>query len=146
MRIELSTNLPKDSDWVWARVRQSKTLEYVAAPLISFVPKHRSFPDIWEEGDYNSSMKLFGFFPLGSQTIGIEYPGGKDGLVLRDNGHGTMAKVWDHYIFVKQVGGGTRYTDRVDVSAGFLTPFVALFARIFYAHRQRRWKKLARTT
>jgi len=31
----------------------------------------------------------------------------------------------------------------VTIEAGILTPFVWLFARLFYAHRQRRWAALA---
>jgi len=31
----------------------------------------------------------------------------------------------------------------VTIKAGVLTPFVWLFARLFYAHRQRRWATLA---
>ena len=89
-------------------------------------------------------MTLFGVVPIGMQTIGIEYPKGDDGYVLRDNGRGTMISVWDHWIFVEpDEHGGTRYTDRVDVEAGVLTPFVSTFARAFYGHRQRRWQELA---
>ena len=61
---------------------------------------------------------------------------------IRDNGHGAMIKTWDHMIEVAPDGDGTRFTDRVTVDAGWLTPFVALFARVFYRHRQRRWRRL----
>ena len=104
------------------------------------------------EGDYRADMRLFGAIPMGEQTIGIRFPEG-DGsgrgterYVLRDKGHGSSARVWDHFIIVEHDGsGGTSYTDRVTVDAGWRTPFVAAFARAFYAHRQRRWKKLARS-
>jgi len=91
-------------------------------------------------------MLAFGLFPIGEQTIGIEYPL-EDGRrrILRDNGHGALIKQWDHWIFVEPDGEGTRYTDRVDVDAGLLTPFVSAFARIFYRHRQRRWRRLVQT-
>ena len=36
----------------------------------------------------------------------------------------------------------TEYTDRVTIKAGWKTFFVWLWANAFYAHRQRRWKKL----
>jgi len=35
-------------------------------------------------------------------------------------------------------------TDRVHIDAGMLTPLVAAFARLFYAHRQKRWRALAK--
>lgn len=143
MRVELSCWLPQKPEWVWERVQQSSTLDFVAGPLIQFRPKASAFPSVWKEGDYAASMRLFGVLPVGNQTIGIEYPPDAPPMTLRDNGHGTMAKKWDHWIFVRSEGEGTYYTDRVDVSAGVLTPFVALFAKLFYSHRQRRWKKLA---
>lgn len=143
MRVELNCWLPRSPEWVWERVQRSDTLAFVAAPLIAFKPKRAQFPKIWNTGDYETSMSMFGILPLGPQTIGIEYPVDAGPMVLRDNGRGLMAKTWDHWIFVTEEDGGTRYTDRVDVSAGLLTPFVALFARLFYAHRQRRWRLLA---
>jgi hypothetical protein len=32
--------------------------------------------------------------------------------------------------------------DTVEVRAGVLTPFIWLFAQLFYRHRQRRWRAL----
>ncbi|MBE7004664.1 MAG: hypothetical protein E7425_10385 [Ruminococcaceae bacterium] len=32
-----------------------------------------------------------------------------------------------------------RYTDRVEIRAGWITPFIWLWANAFYAHRQRKW-------
>jgi len=81
--------------------------------------------------------------------VGIEYPEGPDisagRAVLRDNGSGRLVPIWDHWIFLEDIGAGrTRYTDRVDVEAGVLTPMIWLFACLFYAHRQRRWHRLIR--
>ncbi|MFV0644418.1 MAG: hypothetical protein ACK5NN_07950 [Sphingomonadaceae bacterium] len=143
MRIELSCWLPRTPEWVWEQVQKSETLDFVAAPMIRFVPKSGSFPAIWTAGNHEASMLLFGILPLGRQRIGIEYPESSDPMVMRDNGGGAMVNTWDHWMFVSAHNGGSRYTDRVDVSAGALTPFAALFARIFYAHRQRRWQKLS---
>jgi hypothetical protein len=46
--------------------------------------------------------------------------------------------------FVAAVGG-TLYRDQVTIQAGMFTPFIWLFAQLFYRHRQRRWRQLART-
>lgn len=61
---------------------------------------------------------------------------------MRDNGHGRSIPVCDHMIEVSPHGDGTLYTDRITVEAGVLTLFVAAFANRFYAHRQRRWRRL----
>ena len=65
--------------------------------------------------------------------------------VLRDDGTGQLATMWDHTIRVEPgLGGGTEYTDIVEVRAGVLTPFVWIFAEVFYRHRQRRWRALVK--
>lgn len=147
--IEISTHLPAAPDLIWKQVCTSRLLTYVTHPLIEFRPiEPRSFPAEWAEGDYQTEMRLFGIFPIGRQTIGIRYPEelSSKRLILRDDGHGASAKVWDHYIFVESDGNqGTKYTDRVTIDAGRRTPFVTAFAWIFYSHRQRRWRRLVQS-
>jgi hypothetical protein len=89
-------------------------------------------------------MALFGVLPLGRQRIGIEFPSPPTGCYqVRDNGQGRIAHTWDHLITIEPLGATQcRYTDRVEVRAGILTPAVALFAALFYRHRQRRWRQL----
>lgn len=36
----------------------------------------------------------------------------------------------------------TEYTDEVEIGAGWKTPFVYLWAKAFYSHRQKKWIKL----
>ena len=116
---------------------------YITSPIIRFVPVEGSFPARWEGRDYQAQIYAFGILPLGQQTIGIEYPPAEgDCRMLRDNGRGQLIKRWDHWLLVEPENGGTHYTDRVDIEAGILTPFIALYARMFFAHRQRRWRKL----
>ena len=35
-----------------------------------------------------------------------------------------------------------KYTDRVEIRAGWKTPFIRLWAEAFYAHRQRKWNHM----
>ena len=93
-------------------------------------------------------MFLFGFIPLGWQAIVISLPEPRGNTrFVRDNGHSPLIRRWDHWITIEpsEDGKRTRYTDTVEVEAGLLTPVIAAFARVFYAHRQRRWRALART-
>lgn len=65
---------------------------------------------------------------------------------IRDNGYGPLIKRWDHWITIAPgVDGTTSYTDRVVIEAGLLTPLIAGFARVFYANRQSRCRRLAAT-
>lgn len=135
-------------DDAWSRVRSSALLHHVAAPLIRFTPKGGTrFPDIWQPGEYRAWMWLFGIIPVGWQAVVISepVPDGKKRFI-RDNGYGPLIRRWDHWITIAPgADGTTSYTDRVIIEAGVLTPLIAGFARLFYAHRQRRWRRLAAT-
>jgi ligand-binding SRPBCC domain-containing protein len=146
--VELSTRLECAPEDVWERVRTAAVLMHVAAPLIRFVPKASSpFPRVWAPGEYRAWMRLFGVLPIGWQAVVISEPA-PDGETrfIRDNGYGPLVRRWDHWITIApDVNGTTRYTDRVEIEAGLLTPLIVTFARVFYAHRQRRWRALARS-
>ena len=64
-----------------------------------------------------------------------------DGISSREgNEH---VPVWNHDIsLVRLDENHTRYTDRVEIHAGWKTVFVWLWAKMFYAHRQRKWIRL----
>jgi len=147
MIINVETKLRSDFKSVVKYVNMSATLDFIAHPLIHFTPiEPKKYPREWKNGEYPVAMKMFNFVPLGTQTIGIEKHKEKDAneFILRDLGHGQLAKTWDHWIFVRKTLDPkvTRYIDRIDVKAGILTPFIAFYAAIFYRWRQHRWKKL----
>lgn len=82
---------------------------------------------------------------MGWQVVGIERQPPVGAIRrLRDNGRSLLIQRWDHLITVEPDGSRrTRYTDRIEIEAGWLTPLVWAFAQVFYAHRQRRWRRLA---
>lgn len=141
--VELSTHLAAPPETVWEHVQTPRLLHYVARGMVRFIPRDGPFPERWHEGEFRTWMLLFGFIPIGWQAIGIELPPQSDRrFVVRDNGYGPLIRHWDHWIEITPEHGGTRYVDRVHIAAGVLTPLIRAFARIFYAHRQRRWRKL----
>lgn len=144
MIVEVSSFLPFPIQACVVRVSSPRLLQYVAAPMVQFDPvEPLSFPEQWEERDYLVRVTLFGFIPFGKQTISISVPTNTPDLIeLRDNGHSKLIRKWDHRILLHPVEGGTHYTDRVEIEAGILTPFIWAFASVFYRHRQRRWRKL----
>jgi len=148
MRLTLTAEFTCPAATVWYQAHRPELLQWIAWPLLRFTPRGTTpWPRRWVPGRYRARVWGFGIIPLGSQWIGVEHPQGatlKDGRgVLRDNGSGTLIRVWDHWVFIEDLGvGRTRYTDRLDVKAGVLTPMVWLFARIFYGHRQKRWNTL----
>lgn len=125
--------------------RTTRMFEYVAAPWLRFEPLDPpALPDEWSPGRYLVRMKLFGRVALGTQWIrirAVEQRG--DRLLIHDEGTSERIPVWDHRIEIAPgADGRTRYCDRVAVEAGWHTPFVAWFAKRFFAHRQRRWRRL----
>jgi hypothetical protein len=145
MRITQTTLLAISAAEAFRHVRTPALLEYVAAPMMRFkLLEPKALPTEWEEARYKVGLRLFGVLPIGHQWIVTSVPNGeKPPLILRDNGHSPMIRKWDHWIFIEPLSGSScRYTDRVDVGAGILTPGVWLFTKLFYAHRQRRWRKL----
>lgn len=146
-RFELSCELDAPPDVVWQHVQTTQLLDYVAAPMVRFEPVRPSvLPREWIDGVYEVRMRLWGWLPAGRHTIRITRRLDGEVRSLRDNGGGDLAKVWNHHIQVEPAPGGkTRYTDSLEVRAGTLTPLVWLFARLFYRHRQRRWRALVKS-
>ncbi|MBI5589142.1 MAG: hypothetical protein HY881_01535 [Deltaproteobacteria bacterium] len=134
-----------DAEIAWQEVLKPRLLDFVAYPMLRFEyldPATR--PAIWNPGNYLVDMRVLGLIPFGTQVIGIEIPDDTGAVrQLRDNGHSRLIRTWDHRVMVEPLGyGRCRYTDEIHVQAGLLTPFIWMFAWIFYRHRQRRWKKL----
>ncbi len=141
--VELSTYLAAPPEQVWDHVQTSRLLHYVARGMIRFVPAGAPFPERWSAGECRTWMWLFGVIPLGWQAIKIELPAQERARhQVRDNGHSPLIQRWDHWIEISAEGEGTRYVDRVYIEAGLLTPLIWAFVRLFFAHRQRRWRKL----
>ena len=54
-----------------------------------------------------------------------------------------MDGAWNHEIILEELQGNRcRYTDKVDIDAGWKTIFVWMWANCFYTHRQKKWIKL----
>jgi hypothetical protein len=146
MRVERTLILPCKMEQAVAALMQPRLMAHVAAPVVAFAfVQPPALPARWEPGRYVVSLRLFGLLPMGYQTIGIELLSQADDFIhVRDNGHSALISRWDHHILLEPADEGCRYTDRVDVEAGLLTPFVWAFASLFFAHRQRRLLALAK--
>lgn len=145
MIVNVECRFKCDFDTVKKYLSLSETLAYINEPLISFEAIDQPHPKVWTPGHHQALMKVFNI-PFGRQTINIEFIEGmaSSEYIIRDNGFGDIISVWDHWILVKQTKHKDEviYIDRIDVKAGLLTPFVAIFAHVLYRHRQRRWRLL----
>lgn len=153
MRVRLSTRLEASPDWVALQLQSTKVFRHITAPVMGFAPANgTAWPAHWTVGALELDMWFLGWVPLGSQSVRISIePAQQAGgwPVLRDNGQGHLMRRWDHRILLQALpDGGTLYTDDIDVAARYLpwlmTPLSAFFAWLFFLHRQRRWRGLAR--
>lgn len=152
MRVTLSTPLDAPPEWVAAHLQSTAVFRHITAPLVHFSPPAGTdWPRLWAPGNFEVRIRLLGWLPMGPQTvrISVEAPAEPGGWpTLRDNGEGRLMRRWDHRITLQPLPDGrTLYTDDIEVVARYLpllmTPLSALFAHVFYRHRQRRWRALA---
>lgn len=146
MNIDLHTYLPCTADEAVRQVKKTKLLLHIAAPIIHFVPQHPpTLSQYWQPGHYVFSMYLFGILPLGRQNIVISNPQTEGCFTILDDGHSRLVKKWRHRITITPQQQSCLYCDTVEIDAGILTPIIGSFARVFFRHRQKRWRQLAET-
>ena len=137
MVIRKSSVFPAPREAVFTRLQRLETLQYIAAPYATFTPVENNNDFSWREGAVSSyHFRLFGFIPFGIHTIRIE-KFDQSGIQSRE--HNKHVPVWDHLILLEDLGNQTKYTDEVEIHAGWKTVFIWLWAKAFYAHRQRKW-------
>ena len=133
---------PASRDIVFSRLQELKTLQFIAAPYATFTPIDSNNP-VWTVGSTTSyRFRLFGIIPFGTHVIHIERFDMDMVMSKEQNEH---VPVWNHTIYLKERGNQTEYTDKVDIDAGWKTPFIYMWAKAFYAHRQRKWIRMLET-
>ena len=143
MIVQKTSVFPVPKETVFSRLQQLETLQYIAKPYATFEPVGE-VSNVWTVGSTSSyRFRLFGFIPFGTHTIRI-IRFDPDGVSSREgNEH---VPVWNHDISLEITDSDhTRYTDRVEIQAGWKTFFVWFWANAFYAHRQRRWVRILKT-
>jgi len=140
MIVQKTSVFPASRDVIFQKLQQLKTLQYIARPYATFEP----VGDVvytWTVGSTSSyRFRLFGVIPFGTHTIHIVRFDPDQVSSREGNEH---VPVWNHDIMMEQIDKArTRYTDHVEIKAGWKTIFIWLWAKAFYAHRQRKWIRL----
>lgn len=144
MLATISTYFNCSEDELWDKIKEPWSLQFVAAPILSFRPKNNeTLSGDWViDRPYQFKLHLFSIIPLGTHTIKLVKID-KESKVIQSQESGLLAPVWNHDIHFSEVEPGkVIYSDRIKIKAGLLTPFIWLFAHVFYRHRQRRWRVL----
>ncbi len=141
-RVKRTSIFPAGKEQVFQRLQKLETLQYVAYPYATFSPADGKADMKWEAGNtFSFHFRLFGLIPFGKHTIHVLRFSPEEGIFTREeNKH---VPIWNHEIILEQLEDGScRYTDIVDIDAGWKTVFVCLWAKCFYAHRQKKWLRL----
>ena len=142
MIVQKTTVFPAPRDVVFQKLLRPETLRIIAKPYVTFEPAGNAAAS-WTVGSESSwRLRLFGFIPFGTHTIRIVR---FDSEEISSREGSRHVPVWNHDILLVPADENhTEYTDRVEIKAGWKTIFIWLWAKAFYAHRQRKWILLLR--
>lgn len=134
---------PARKEVIWEKLQHLQTLQYIAYPYATFKPIDGNASLVWKQGEeFMFRFKLFGIIPFGMHEIKVTQFD-KETYTIYTNEANTYVPIWNHRIYLKHIDDNhTEYTDEVEIYAGWMTPFVYLWARSFYGHRQKKWLKL----
>ena len=138
--VKRTSVFPASKELVFNKLQQLETLQYIAFPYAAFTPVDPDDSPVWKAGTSSSyHFRMWGIIPFGIHTINIKRFDIDEIVSCEGN---KFVPVWNHRIHLKDIGDQTEYTDEVDIDAGWKTVLVWLWAKAFYAHRQKRWLKL----
>lgn len=137
MIVRKTSIFPASRQQVFQKLQHPETLQYIARPYASFEPVSGKEAVRTPGSTSAYRMKLCGIFPFAVHTIHILR---FDPDVIQSQEGNRHVPVWNHSIFLKRIDEDhTEYTDRLEISAGWKTVFIWIWANAFYRHRQKKW-------
>ena len=126
---------------VFGLLQRFDTLAYIAKPYATFKNIDGQTELVWEVGkSFSFDFKMFGFISLGVHIINVK-EFNIDNIYTNEGN--PFCPIWNHRIILKEIAERkTEYTDEVEIEVGWKTPFIYLWAKAFYSHRQKKWIKL----
>lgn len=144
MIARISTYFDCNEEELWKRIIEPKSLQFVAAPILRFVPLiEGALNGEWVIGrTYELKLYFLRIIPFGYHHITIVTIDRESNTIV-SNESGTLVPVWHHTIRFGRCGQNKiSYTDEIEIEVGWLKIPIWVFAQLFYRHRQRRWKLL----
>lgn len=142
--VHVETTLPTSAERVWSAMLSPATFLYVCKGLFGF-PALAGRTESLRTGERGTGwLMAFHVIPAYRHTIEVTEVDEATGTI-RTREHGGVLKAWNHTLHVEALQADScRYSDTVDIDAGFLTGAVVVIANGIYRYRQRRWRKLVR--
>ena len=101
MKVSVSSIFDCNAKKLFAEIKKTKSLMYVARPLIKFSLSRGDLKAEWTDGKYLFSMYFLSFFPIGKQWIVISVD--DKNMRIRDNGYSKLISKWNHIISVEEI-------------------------------------------
>ena len=143
-KVHIESDLPADLDEVWHAMQSPATFVYVCRGLFG-VPALAGRSEPLRPGERGTGWLIaFHVFPAYRHTIEV-LSVDEASHTIRTHEYGGVINLWNHTLHVEPVGPGRcRYSDTIEIDAGWLTGVVTLVARGIFRYRHRRWHKLIR--
>jgi hypothetical protein len=145
IKICISSKLNNSIEKIWDKLLNIETLIEICKPMARFNSITNEKILKWETNkEYAFKLFISGFIPFGKHYIVLEILD-KESKIILSKEHNAIVKIWNHKILLEyEEGNITKYTDEVIIYAGILTLFVAIWAKAFYKHRQKKWEKISK--
>jgi hypothetical protein len=140
----VSTELPAPPERVWELLQLSSTLVFVTDGRQQFSEADR-FPVVWTAGTrVVTDVRLLGRVTVKDYEIYFSKIDHRS-LCMQTQESGSSVKRWNHTMQIDHISGESgccRYTDTIEIDAGWSTSVACAYARFSYRYRQRRWIEL----
>ena len=151
MHVQLKLVLDCPPDAAWNAIRSPAVFSDVSFPLVEFEPRDGGeFPEFWEEGPHPVRARaMFGLIDAGSQDINLVFRERHGLRIFEDRGGPltgplTIITRWRHRMVIASwPDGRTLFRDRLEFSAGIMTPVVWIAMWAFWQWRSHGLVRLA---
>jgi hypothetical protein len=151
MHVQLKLVLDCPPSAAWRAIRSPAVFGDVSFPFVEFEPLDGGeFPEFWEQGSHPVRARaLFGLIDAGAQDIDLLFRERFGTQIFEDRGGPlsgplTVITRWRHRMALQTwPDGRTLLLDRLEFSAGLLTPVVWAGLWVFWQWRARGLLRLA---
>jgi hypothetical protein len=142
--VRATTPLPIAAETAFGLACKPATFAYVVRGVLRS-PALDAIPGGFAAPGAQASGRLWWLGVIPSWTHHLRVVAIEPGRELRTAEHGGLVRAWNHRLTFAPTSPTTcAYSDEIEIDAGWATPLVAAYARVFFALRQARWRQLAR--